>query len=349
MTADYPKISVIMPVYNVKYHLTVAIDSILRQTFGDFELICVNDGSTDGSSETLKEYAQNDGRIKIISSEKNYGQSYARNKGLEAAGGKYICFVDGDDWIQDYMLEKLYDEAEKHLTDMSFCGTIIYDEIFRTCNSSDKFYSLETIPHELDNKVFNYRDVKDLISGKINTSVCNKIYRKEFLDNNCIKFYENFIYEDLPFFYDVLFKAERISFIRDCCYFYRTNKLDIDNSPVNTKISDRIFMTELTLEKFRELDDFEEMKSKITSWIIDDIFHNYMICDIKFRKEFFYQMKKLFKNTDFCNNNVKKSEKAYFYNEFCNILKTDYEGFNKYLSDAYTKIKESERSNKAGM
>ena len=144
MTAGYPKISAIMPVFNVKYYLTKAIDSILSQTLGDFELICVDDGSIDGSLELLNEYSKKDGRIKIISSEKNYGQSNARNRGLDAANGKYICFVDADDWIRNNMFEKLYEEAEKHSTDVTFCGTCTYNEIVQTCDDSDKFYSLET-------------------------------------------------------------------------------------------------------------------------------------------------------------------------------------------------------------
>ena len=338
-----PKISVIMPVFNVKYHLTVAIDSILRQTLNDFELICVDDGSEDGSLETINEYAEKDDRIKFISNDKNYGQSYARNRGLETAKGKYICFVDGDDWIQDFMLEKLYDEAEKHFTDMSFCGTIIYNDIFRTCNSSDRFYSLETIPHEFDNTVFSHEDIKDFLIGKINTSVCNKIYRKEFLDKNGIKFYENFIYEDLPFFYDVVFNAERISFVRDCCYFYRTDKIDFNNSSVNFKIQDRIFINELITEKFKKLDYFEEIKTELTSWVIDDIFHNYTVCNSKYRKEFFYKMKKLFKSTDFGNTDLAVSERPHYYKEFCNILNMNYEEINKYLTDEYRKLKTSKR------
>ena len=99
-----PKISVIIPVYNVEKYLGQCLDSVVNQTFKDIEIICIDDGSTDSSLDILKKYAQIDSRIIIINSENN-GVSEARNKGIERAKGDYIYFIDGDDYIDQQCLE----------------------------------------------------------------------------------------------------------------------------------------------------------------------------------------------------------------------------------------------------
>ena len=102
-----PEISVIMPVYNVEKYLRECLDSLLAQTFTDFEAICVNDGSTDGSPAILEEYAAKDNRIKIID-QPNSGAAKSRNNGMTIACGKYWMFLDSDDWFMPDMLFKLH-------------------------------------------------------------------------------------------------------------------------------------------------------------------------------------------------------------------------------------------------
>ena len=105
------KFSIIVPVYNVEKFLRESLDSIISQTLKDFEVICVNDGSTDNSLDILEEYAKNDSRFKIISQE-NQGQGIARNKAIDIAQGKYLLFVDPDDWIETNALEQIWNKAE---------------------------------------------------------------------------------------------------------------------------------------------------------------------------------------------------------------------------------------------
>lgn len=116
-----PKISIIVPVYNVELFLHKCIISILSQTFKDFELILINDGSTDKSGEICDVYSQKDSRIKVIH-KKNEGQSSARNKGLEIARGDYIGFVDSDDWIEQDMYKTLYESSIKANADIAVIG-----------------------------------------------------------------------------------------------------------------------------------------------------------------------------------------------------------------------------------
>jgi len=111
------KISVIMPIYNSEKYLKEAIDSVLNQSFKDFELICINDGSTDNSPEILENYRKKDKRIKIIN-QKNQGLSAARNKGLKNSEGEFIFFIDSDDYIAKNTLKKLYQNARINDSDI---------------------------------------------------------------------------------------------------------------------------------------------------------------------------------------------------------------------------------------
>ena len=108
-----PIISIIVPVYNVEEYLQRCIDSILNQRFKDFELILINDGSTDNSLKICKEYSLSDSRVKVINKE-NGGLSSARNAGINIAKGKYIGFVDSDDWINEEMYQTLYNLLQEY-------------------------------------------------------------------------------------------------------------------------------------------------------------------------------------------------------------------------------------------
>ena len=116
-------VSIIVPVYNCAQFLNRCMDSLVNQTLKDIEIICINDGSTDNSPEILQEYAAKDSRIKIINKE-NGGLSSARNRGLAAAQGEYLGFVDSDDWVDLDFFEKLYNAAKKYDTDIATGGII---------------------------------------------------------------------------------------------------------------------------------------------------------------------------------------------------------------------------------
>lgn len=118
------EISIIVPVYKVEPYLRKCVDSILAQTFTDFEVILVDDGSPDNSGKICDEYASKDSRVRVIH-KKNGGLSSARNAGIDVARGKYLGFVDSDDYIEKDMYELLYDNIVKEQADLSICG--IYD------------------------------------------------------------------------------------------------------------------------------------------------------------------------------------------------------------------------------
>ena len=165
-------ISIIIPAYNIELYIEKTVDSVLAQTYADFEIIIVNDGSTDNTAAVIDELAKKDSRIKVIHKE-NGGVTSARLVGVKAAKGEYIGFVDGDDTIEPDMYELLLNNALKYNADVSHCG---YQMVFPS--RVDKYYGTGEII-EQDNK----KGVLDLIAGdKVEPGLWTKLYRKELLD-----------------------------------------------------------------------------------------------------------------------------------------------------------------------
>lgn len=336
------KVSVIMSLFNVELYMRVAIESVLNQTLSDIELICINDGSSDYSLETAKEYAAKDDRIRILSYKESKGQAFARNRGIDIARGKYIGFVDGDDWVEPTMFEKLYENAEKNNAEVTCCAAALFNELLQECDFKNAYYNLSLMPSNLDNRVFSHEDTKSLLTGCINVALWNKIYRLDFMNENKIRFPEFFIYEDMPFFYEVWFKAKRITLIRDYCYFYRVNRNGSTMSKIGNKVLDRPEMMALAYEMFKKLPYFDEIKTQTAAWVIDDLFHRFTLVEARYRKEFFFLMKKLFKNLDLDGVDMEKLSKCYCYKEYCNCIEMKYDDFTRTLCDTYVRAKRTE-------
>ena len=215
-------VSIVIPVYNIEKYLPICLDSIINQTFTDFEVICVNDGSKDNSLKILEEYAKRDFRIKVISQE-NGGSGSARNNGLKNAQGKYIQFLDGDDYFELQMLETLYNLAEKHNAEIAICSSKKVDDegnITETKNPNSPL-NLSLIPF---NKVFNYKDFPEDIFSLTGTAPWNKLYLREMLLKNDLKFPRLTGPDDLCFVHMAIVCAEKIVAIDDEFINYRFNR-----------------------------------------------------------------------------------------------------------------------------
>jgi glycosyltransferase involved in cell wall biosynthesis len=205
--AENVKISVIMPIYNAFDYLKPAIDSVLNQTLSDIELICVDDGSTDNSLSLLKEYQQSDERVRIIT-ENNAGPSMARNKGLARARGKYVIFLDADDFFDYTLLEKLYNMAEEHSLDITVCKFDIYNN--RKSNFED---NIRSDHGEIFSEatVVSKNDYPDVILSCTTGYVWNKLFRKEFVLEKELAFDPDLkVFEDTHFVVTSLSLAERV-------------------------------------------------------------------------------------------------------------------------------------------
>ena len=217
-----PKFSIIIPVYNVEKYLKKCLDSIANQTYSDFEVICVNDGSTDNSLAILTEYSRKDGRFKVVSQE-NQGQGVARNYALMLATGEYIGFVDPDDWVELNWLQEVADKISKTNADLiEFNNYENFESDGREKVHKDKI-------HLNSNKVFNFKINKKYLFGN-HLAAWNKFIKKELIQNNYIKFSECKRLEDLIFSVKIKVFAEKIAFINKPLYHYLIRK----NSSVNS-------------------------------------------------------------------------------------------------------------------
>jgi len=206
-----PKISVIVPVYNSEKYLRRCIDSLLTQSFTNFEIIAVNDGSTDNSLEILREYKAKDSRI-IVIDKPNEGVSATRNCGIEVAKGEYIMFCDSDDFVHPQFCELLLDAAANNNEDFVVCGSK------RTNNSSidKRTYSL----NEYQNVSYYY-----LFQYGLTAPIWNKIYKTKVIKDNNIKFDTSFLVAE-----DVLFNSRYLQYCKGCVfinhilYYYYNNE-----------------------------------------------------------------------------------------------------------------------------
>lgn len=215
-----PKVSIIVPVYKVERYLAKCLDSILKQTMGDFEVICVNDGSPDKSVEVLKEYEHKDNRIRVIS-QHNQGLSVARNNGIKIASGKYVCFLDSDDILHPQNLEvgcnlmEKYDaELVQYRQDKYFWKDI--DDIVKNVNKID----LNTSDVIVSDEPLYLGTHKGIYF--INFNVTSKMYKRELLEG--IEFIPGIHFEDYPHTYAVLLKQPRTVVVNEVMYYYMENE-----------------------------------------------------------------------------------------------------------------------------
>ena len=203
------KISVIVTVYNLEPYIRQCMDSIINQTIKDIEIICVDDGSTDGSTEILKEYEKNDSRVKVVTQE-NAGAGAARNKGMSYASGKYLSFLDGDDFFEPGMLEEAYKLAEEDETDFVVYKSDQYHTEDGTYTFPKWVVREEEIPPY---HPFSFRQVTTNVFKVFVGWAWDKLYRKDFVDKYNLKFQEQRTSNDMLFVFSALVLAKRISVV----------------------------------------------------------------------------------------------------------------------------------------
>ena len=216
------EISVVIPVYNVEQYLRECLDSLLAQTFTDWEAICVNDGSPDDSLSILEKYAAADQRFKIICRE-NGGLSAARNTGVHATSGKYLYFLDSDDWIKPELLQLCYEKAEKYQLDILYFGFI---PLFEHGLSSDESYPFD---ESICNRVFTGTDFFKTAETTQSwyPAAWLRFYRRSFYTEHNLQYCEGILYEDLHLHIGSDLLAKRVMPLKEKLYFYRIRKNSI--------------------------------------------------------------------------------------------------------------------------
>ncbi len=232
--------SIIVPVYNVEKYLNKCLESLVNQTYKDYEIIIVNDGSTDKSQNIINNYKEKYSKIVKSYKKKNGGLSSARNYGLKKATKDYILFVDSDDYIEKNTLEILNKNILNNEDIIIFNYNAIYE------NHIDK----------IDTFISNIKDLKKryIISKP---SACNKLFKKDFILNNNIKFIEGIYYEDLATIPSLIKYTNNIKFISDYLYNYVVRNESILNKKTYNKKMDDIFYACENNKKIL-LDDYKE-------------------------------------------------------------------------------------------
>lgn len=269
-----PKVSVIIPVYNVEKFLDRCLQSVVNQSFKNLEIICVNDGSTDGSETIIKKYVKKDHRIKLIT-QKNGGLSAARNTGLKAATAEYIMFVDSDDWIEKHTVMIALDKmlSNPQIDIVNFGANVVFD---------NNPYSIIN----LNEGILNYHKIKyngeytlqtDLV---IDTTVTawNKLYKKSIIDKFSIFFPEGLLYEDNAFFYKYVLHASKIYFVPAYLYNYFQRSDSIMGSMFSKKSSrviDRLKIFNIVYNYYKDNNALSSNKELISTFFNGCLWNDY--------------------------------------------------------------------------
>ena len=239
-------ISIIVPIYNGEKYLEECIDSILKQTFKDYELILVNDGSTDNSLKICKDYSKRDKRIKIID-KNNGGASEARNAGIDIAKGDYIGCVDSDDVIHPQMYEILYNKIIEYNADIAICNYIkIYNDKYKIKDINNDNIKNIKVYNKIEALYELYTDKEGAFIGP-----WQKIYKKKIFEN--IRYEVGRINEDKLISHRILYNSNKTIYIDLILYYYIQRKNSVTNSPFRKQNLDYIYALRDAMIFFYEL------------------------------------------------------------------------------------------------
>ena len=219
---NVPKVSVILPVYNVEQYLSTCLESLVNQTLKDIEIICVDDGSTDGSLEIINRYSSMDDRVIVVVQE-NAGAGAARNHGMKYARGEYLSFLDSDDFFEHTMLEKAYIKAKE-----TECNFVVYhsDMYFSDDDKFEKTNWVVRDQHIPPYDTFSCRQVTTNIFKVFVGWAWDKLYDRKFVESNNLYFQEQRTTNDMLFVFSALFLAKSIAVVPDILAHHRRDYKD---------------------------------------------------------------------------------------------------------------------------
>lgn len=239
-----PKVSVIVPVYNVEKYLKKCLDSLINQTIQDIEIIVVNDGSKDNSEEIIKEYKKNNPEKIVYLKKENGGLSDARNYGIPYAKGEYIAFLDSDDYVELDMYEKMYELAKKENSDMVECD-FYWEYPNKTKIDIGQIYSNQ----------------KEMLQ-KARVVAWNKLIKRSILEESKVQFPKGYRYEDVEFTYKLIPYLKKVSFAKEPFIHYIQRENSISN--VQNERTKEIFeVLEHVIEHYKEKGIYKEFEKEL--------------------------------------------------------------------------------------
>lgn len=324
-------ISIIMPVYNSEEFLPETISTIQAQTFTDFEVVCVDDGSTDRSVEILKDTAEKDDRFRVLT-QHNAGAGAARNYGFTKAVGEYSIFLDSDDIFDPVLLEKLYNAIVEADADIAACNFSKLWPDGRVTQHEGVHH--RWIPEGLT--VFSYRDTPDYIMRVINPTPWNKLYRSAFIREKGLRYEEISSTNDITFASVSVAAAERVTYIKDSLVRYRVGHSGTISSTKAKKLGNVEIAINSAVRQAKQLPYSDQIRNAILSFVVD----NYIVSLSCHIKDFsdpnaarFYQMvHELFNQEEFANVDPRTLHNPKQFREFCTVRKHDYESMKRLVS-----------------
>lgn len=263
------QVSVVIPVYNVAPYLRQCLNSVVNQTLRDIEIICIDDGSTDETPAILKKYADQDERVQIIT-QKNGGPGAARNTGMAKAAGKYLIFLDSDDWFELNFLERMARRADETSADVVICKSVEFDTRTNRENASDWMLKEQYIPGE----VFAPLEIAPYLFQFTYGWPWDKLYRREYLVQSGLTYPHLRNSEDLVFVFPSLSLAHRICVERSVFVHHRVNrKASVSNS--RHIDSEAVFQAlELFQKRLEESNVYALYEQSFLNWVVEFLIWN---------------------------------------------------------------------------
>ncbi len=292
-----PKLSVIIPVYNTENYLSKCFDSVLNQTFKDFEIIVVNDGSTDQSQTIINDYVANDNRFKSVV-KINGGLSDARNVGIEMAKGEYLAFIDSDDYIDAKMFEEMIALAELHQSQIVLCDLVKVDE------NGTEFRDLPQSP-QLPSKIILKDDFT--LFGEMSCFACNKIYRKELFTNH--RFLKGIHFEDIELIPKLVLDSTIISKINQPFYKYFERQNSISKSHTNKGLD--MFLAIKNVSDYFNRSNYKSFYSELKRFQIIQGYYSYLayvayVKDVNLKRKMLSELNDFIENNNLLNKEIKQ-------------------------------------------
>lgn len=312
------EVSVVIPCYNAERYIHKTLDSICNQTFKNYEIICVNDGSTDGTLEILKKYEKKYSFFSVISKENDRGASTIR-VGLEKIKGNYVCVIDNDDYVSERYIEDLYNTIIKENADIAVCGF-----------QRENYFSGKVLSREMNKKresILIDNDYGYLL--EINTSLWNKMFSKRLID--CVLKEKKFFGMDMIYLGFMYANTKKIAFTDEILYFYQVR----EQSSINNLKKDYIMNVYNSLIDVKKY--YQKVNAKMISFL-DAYAFLHMGVSLTYR---------MYKNDDFkvlFSENIKylnANFKTWNNNEYCSfkyILKNHGRNFKLYICKIFYKI-----------
>ena len=311
-------VSVVIPVYNIEQHLRQCLDSVAAQTLKDIEVICVDDGSTDGSANILEEYAKKDARFQIIR-QKNAGPGAARNRGMEQAAGKYLIFLDSDDWFEPDFLQCMVEDAEQTGADVTICRADEFDT--NTGKVYDGTWMLKT--QFLPGKVFAPEDVAQHVFQFTYGLAWDKLYRTGYIHEHNFQYPGLSNSEDLVFVFPTIFCAQKIGIVDHVFIHHRVNRMaSVSNSRVRQPDAPYEAF-EMVLRYLENHGLMEKYKQSFINWAMEFlVWHVSNIGDRDVQHTYYRKLKKVW----FPTLHFEQYPRAYYTNRqaYCKYLLARY-------------------------